>query len=477
VERGPRMKPSPAITSATSRSVGISLIAAFGAVVGAFVAATWYSETHSRSIDAAALRIATGSAPLIERLAATRGALTQLRFAETTYAEGGGPRATVPASALLSHRDALAATLIPTARLVHLAGDAAGGRALPQTLHEIDGSLDAMVAAGRDAAALRRGDAAFRVTAERLATLLNQVIDATAEQTRHLALHIEEASARRRQLSFGLDLLCALATIAAALLLARALRGHDRLLRVHQGFLERRSVEMEAFAGRVAHDVRGSLAALSLCVQQIARLAIDERIRGMAARAQRSLDHLLRMTSGLLAFARAGARPEADAHADVAAVIDDVLSDLRPEATRAQIELAGEPGAIPLGARCSPGALSSMVLNLVSNALKHMGESARRCVTVRTLDRGPVVRIEVEDTGPGIAPDVRAAIFEPYVRGGNARGDGIGLGLATVKKLAEGHGGRVGVEPASAGGSLFWIELPRPVPAPARAPAAQTTAA
>jgi signal transduction histidine kinase len=102
-----------------------------------------------------------------------------------------------------------------------------------------------------------------------------------------------------------------------------------------------------------------------------------------------------------------------------------------------------------------------------------MGNSEVRRVTVRVEESGTQCRVAVEDTGPGIPPDMKSILFEPYVRA-NSTQPGIGLGLATVKRLAEAHGGRVGVEAAPGSGSTFWFELPKATGTAARG-AAPTT--
>jgi signal transduction histidine kinase len=71
------------------------------------------------------------------------------------------------------------------------------------------------------------------------------------------------------------------------------------------------------------------------------------------------------------------------------------------------------------------------------------------------------VHVEIEDTGPGVSPGLEDAIFEPYRRGPVATQPGLGLGLATVKRLVIAHGGRLGVRNAPSGGAVFWFELPR----------------
>jgi signal transduction histidine kinase len=117
---------------------------------------------------------------------------------------------------------------------------------------------------------------------------------------------------------------------------------------------------------------------------------------------------------------------------------------------------------------CSAGALTSIVGNLVQNALKFVTSEERREVRIRwaEVDRG--VCIEVQDSGPGVAPELRDAVFEPFVRAGGAK-PGVGLGLATVKKLCQGHGGSVGVRSAPGGGATFAVVLPCGEPPAARA--------
>jgi signal transduction histidine kinase len=88
-----------------------------------------------------------------------------------------------------------------------------------------------------------------------------------------------------------------------------------------------------------------------------------------------------------------------------------------------------------------------------------MGNSELRCVLVRAVESHPgVVRFEVEDSGPGIPEATRARVFEPYFQSG--AGGGIGLGLATVERLIQAHGGHVGALPGKRSGTVFWFDLP-----------------
>jgi signal transduction histidine kinase len=97
----------------------------------------------------------------------------------------------------------------------------------------------------------------------------------------------------------------------------------------------------------------------------------------------------------------------------------------------------------------------------VGNAVKYMGDASVRLVTVRASANQSKVRIEVQDTGPGIAPELQQSIFRPYTRAGSTEIPGLGLGLATVQRLTEAMGGAVGVHSNRGKGSLFWVELPQ----------------
>jgi signal transduction histidine kinase len=117
------------------------------------------------------------------------------------------------------------------------------------------------------------------------------------------------------------------------------------------------------------------------------------------------------------------------------------------------------------------------VQNLVRNAIAYMADSPVRVVRVRTARRDgrAPVRIEVEDSGPGIPEGLGERVFEPFVRGDGTVA-GYGLGLATVKRFVSAHGGRVGFSATPGAGTLFWLELPRPRSLPTVRPEAQPKA-
>ncbi len=102
--------------------------------------------------------------------------------------------------------------------------------------------------------------------------------------------------------------------------------------------------------------------------------------------------------------------------------------------------------------------LRQVIANLITNAQKYAPESPSIEVHVRELPLG--LRFEVRDRGPGIDPDARGRVFDPYVRLDDPSAKGAGLGLLIVRSIVEAHGGEVGVDGRDGGGSVFWVELP-----------------
>jgi signal transduction histidine kinase len=240
---------------------------------------------------------------------------------------------------------------------------------------------------------------------------------------------------------------------------------------VQQRLLGARADELEAFSGRVAHDILNPLNAVGLSLQLLQRGLAPEKV---VQRAASSLGRAHRIIDALLSFARSGARPEADARCHVEPVLVGVVSDAEELATSRDVDLVLEVEG-ELHAACAAGVLTSLVGNLVTNAVKYMGQgSDGRRVTVRAKAGHGTVQIEVEDTGPGLEPGTLRTIFEPYVRGKGHQESGIGLGLATVKKLTEAHGGHIGVESVVGRGSRFWFDLPQAQGGEAAQPAALT---
>jgi signal transduction histidine kinase len=257
-----------------------------------------------------------------------------------------------------------------------------------------------------------------------------------------------------RIVSIALDAACAVFTGALA---ALAIVLSRRAVTAEA----RRADELDAFAARVAHDLSAPLAAPVLALHHLTRtLPEDTPHRASVDRALRSIKRADTLIRDLLTFARAAAEPEPEAHASLTDAVSGAVQDAEGDAAAAQVRI--DVGSLPKrDVSCTPGVLSSIVGNLLTNAIKYMppGDRTERRVSIRGADTPRGVHVEVSDTGAGLPGDVQERIFDPYVRADATR-PGLGLGLATVKRLVVSHKGRVGVRSKVGEGSVFWFELP-----------------
>ena len=171
------------------------------------------------------------------------------------------------------------------------------------------------------------------------------------------------------------------------------------------------------------------------------RGAALEAILGQVARLDRLSGELLSMTQRRV--------PE-----PVPVAVDALLRDYAAEQPAGAVRLA--VAAPALTAMLDATLLRRVLDNLLENALRHT--PAGGTVTLSAGVEGDMLRITVADTGPGVAPDLRAWLFEPFVSG---RADGTGLGLAIARQLAEAMGGRL-FRGDSEHGARFVLEVPWP---------------
>ncbi len=442
------------------------LAAVFVAVVLSFVAATGIVHWQMRAVDDAVLAITDNAAPSIEHLVEARSELRHLQVRVNDYLESasGGARG--------------AAWILQVREAIERAVDAY--LALPPAPRELERREDVLRARNALVSALAdlehagfAREAVARIARERLRPSIAELNDAITSAMRANAVHAAESGRRihvlRVQttwLGYALDVACTAIAVAGAFAVRRSIRDHAELLERHRALHEERATELDAFSARVAHDIRSPLGTVGLALSLAAVESDAEKRKRSLERAAAAVERIKRLVEGLLDFARAGGKPSRDARAEVGEAVTDVVLELQPIASDAGAEVSFECEGHHVVA-CSPGVLTSLLANLARNAVKYLGNGPLRRVVIRARSVGRAVRIEVADTGPGLAPEIAPHVFEPYVRAPNAAAPGIGLGLATVKRLAEAHGGNVGVTSSPGAGSTFWFELPE---APRTAP-------
>lgn len=220
--------------------------------------------------------------------------------------------------------------------------------------------------------------------------------------------------------------------------------------------------EQERFIADASHQVRTPLAVLRTQVDLALRETDPERLRDTLAALSRSLAETVQVTNQLLGRARARHGLSVKRHAphDFAASVRQVCLDAAPAAVAREIDL-GFDGAPMVVVRGDEGLLREAARNLVDNAIRYTPRGGRVTVSLHDDARSDP-RLEVEDNGPGIPPELREKAFEPFFRLDPQGAQGAGLGLAIVRDIVRSHDGEVRLESATGGSGLrVVVRLPR----------------
>jgi len=224
----------------------------------------------------------------------------------------------------------------------------------------------------------------------------------------------------------------------------------------------------ERFLALVAHELRTPLSGIRGYAELLTSYFEDDLpaadVRIVAHRVDRLAERLDLMLEDLLDVARISSgklrirRSMSDLRAIVLAATE--LTRARPDAPDIGIEMPTEAVTLDV----DPDRLSDVVLNLLTNAVKHAVGASRIDLRLRLTANGP--EVEVEDNGQGIPPDDLPRIFNRHYQvlrddeRGDAR-DGLGLGLFIAQQTVAAHGGRLDVESTVGVGTRFTIRLPR----------------
>lgn len=245
------------------------------------------------------------------------------------------------------------------------------------------------------------------------------------------------------------------ATLRRALTdLGAALRERDRTRRD----LERSNRDLDEFAYAASHDLRAPLRGIASLAQWI-----EEDLGTSAEASTRQQLELLRgrvrrmetLIDDILNYSRAGRSSEPLREVVVAELLAETVEMVAPPPT-ASIEISTMPRLVTERAQ-----LQQVLMNLLSNAIKHARRSDPH-VKISAEDQGEFFRFEVADNGPGIPRQYQDRIWGMFqTLASRDKVEGSGIGLATVKKLVERQGGRVGVESVEGEGARFFFFWPK----------------
>ena len=183
-----------------------------------------------------------------------------------------------------------------------------------------------------------------------------------------------------------------------------------------------------------------------------------DAIAKLLARSREGTERVKKIVQDLRTFSRTD---QADLQqANLTDEIDRTLALMEPR-FKGLIEVVREYEELP-EVRCYPGQLNQVFLNLLMNACDVLEQGGRITIRAAAIENGPIengVRLEFEDSGPGIPPEVQRRIFDPFFTTKEV-GKGTGLGLSLSHGIIERHGGRIHVESEPGHGTCFVIELP-----------------
>ncbi|MDE0273039.1 MAG: PAS domain S-box protein [Gammaproteobacteria bacterium] len=198
------------------------------------------------------------------------------------------------------------------------------------------------------------------------------------------------------------------------------------------GFVEASAALLDQGGGEVPEKVREYMeqaVAQSLRAGDVVRLLREFTARGETERSVNDINVVVEETFRLATLGTAA--DGIDVKLDLAADLPPVLID--------QVQI------------------QQVVLNLVRNSIDALSDSEAPAITLETVAGRERVEVVVRDNGPGISPDVRERVFEPFV---STKPDGIGIGLSICRTIIEAHGGRIEVEAGTECGAAFRFSVP-----------------
>ena len=260
-------------------------------------------------------------------------------------------------------------------------------------------------------------------------------------------------------------LIAAAASVPTAILLWRYLPGilmlpSQRQLRDANESLARANRELEAFTASVSHDLRsplttiaGQAGLLELSLPD----ATDEQKRRLT-RIQSSVKQMSELIEALLVLSRISRQTLHREIVDVTALAESIVQDMRQKDPTRSVEVVIQTNMTVHGDRRLVGDLFQ---NLIGNAWKFTSKTGQPRIEIGQSSGGSLATLYIRDNGAGFDMAYEQKLFKPFQRlHGSADFDGSGVGLATVARIVDRHGGRIWAEGKPNAGAVFYFTLP-----------------
>lgn len=239
-------------------------------------------------------------------------------------------------------------------------------------------------------------------------------------------------------------------------IISRRLREFNRHYLSEVVQAERLSV-IGRFTNSILHDLKNPLSIISLSTELLSsnQTALEKRAR-YAGHVRQQVERINDLISDVLEFTRGSPSSIKLEPTNYAAFVTEVVEELRPDAEMKSAQLTFENPPPEISLSLNPKRLRRVFYNLVHNATDAMPRGGK--IIFRFMPGETELLTEIEDTGPGIAPEIAGHLFKAFATHGKTHG--TGLGLSICKKIIEDHGGRIWARNEPGRGAMFAFALP-----------------
>jgi signal transduction histidine kinase len=213
-------------------------------------------------------------------------------------------------------------------------------------------------------------------------------------------------------------------------------------------------------AGGIAHEINTPLATIVMGAE-LAGVLLESnpvKVKEILKNISVTVEKIAQIIRGLRSFSR-DAENDPFVNTSMEQVLNDVLSLCQAKIRYQNIKIEVTKNLPEILIDCRPMQLAQILMNLINNSIFELKSQIGACIHIQILDLGENVRIIVADNGPGVPPELRAKIFQPFFTTKEV-GSGTGLGLSISKGLVEAHNGKLELE-SSEFGARFAITMPK----------------
>jgi signal transduction histidine kinase len=211
------------------------------------------------------------------------------------------------------------------------------------------------------------------------------------------------------------------------------------------------------FANSIVHDLKNPLNIIGLAAEIAGTETASPQMRAASQkRIRKQVDRISNMVNELLEFARGSQSVTELTKTDYASFVENVIEEIQPEAKLKLVEISFENPAPKIFLQINPARFARVFHNLIHNAIEMMPNGGK--IILRFSQNDKEVVTELEDSGPGIAPEMEDKLFEPFATHGKRQG--TGLGLSICKRIVEDHKGNIYARSEPGHGATFGFTLP-----------------